>query len=122
MLKEYPIYFNDEKLPDPKKWEEEFKTIENVNQTEAGTDQVLVVRYEKLTVTAQFNCSSRWAARFAEYRDAGPITVKSYDLKSADYKERRMRIRDFKSSPVEGSKNTPGTTGLYGIVFNLEEY
>lgn len=122
MLKDYPIYFNDQKLPGPKKWDEDFGTIETVNQTEAGTDQVLVVRYGKLTVSAQFDCSSRWAGRFAEYRDAGPITVKSYDLKTADYKERRMRLRGFKSSPVEGSRNTPGTTGLYSIAFILEEY
>ena len=122
MLKDYPLYFGDEKIPFPKRWEEQYDTIETVNQTEAGTDQVLVVRYGKLTVSAQFNCSSRWAAKFASYRDAGPLQVKGYDIKAQDYEVRTMRIRDFHSALVEDSKSTPGTTGLYTITFSLEEY
>lgn len=122
MLKDYPIFFNATELPTPKKWDETFSTVETVNVTEAGTDQVLVARYGKLSVAAQFDCSSRWAHTFSQFRDAGPLSVSSYDLKTEDYKTRRMRMRDFKSSPVEGSEKVPGTTGLYSITFSLEEY
>lgn len=122
MLKDYPIYFNETELPAPKKWAEDFNTIETVNETEAGTDQVLVARYGKLSVSVQFDCSSRWAHTFAVFRDAGPIFVKSYDLKEDGYKTRKMRIRNFRSTPVEGSEKVQGTTGLYTITFDLEEY
>lgn len=122
MLKDYPIYFNETKLPTPKKWAESFDTVETVNQTEAGTDQVLVTRYGKLSVSARFDCSSRLGHLFAVFRDAGPILVKAYDLKADGYVTRKMRLRELQSEPVEGSEKTPGTTGLYAVTFRLEEY
>lgn len=122
MLKNYPVKFNTEEIPEPVKWDEDFANVENVIQTEAGTDVVIVARYGKLSVAAQFNCSSRWAAKFAAYRDAGAIEVESYDIKTGGYKQRKMRIQDFKSSVVENSYRTSGTNGLYTISFILEEY
>lgn len=122
MLRDYPIYFDDVRIPFPQEWAEQYETIETVNQTEAGTDQVLVARYGKLSVSAKFNCSSRWAAKFAVYMGAGALQVKRYDIKTQDYEVRIMRIRDFQSVPVEGSRNTDGTNGLYTITFSLEEY
>lgn len=122
MLKNYPVKFNTEEIPEPVKWDEDFANVENVIQTEAGTDVVIVARYGKLSVAAQFNCSSRWAAKFAVYRDAGAIEVESYDIKTGGYKQRKMRIREFKSSVVENSYRTSGTNGLYTISFILEEY
>lgn len=122
MLKDYPIYFDDTKLFTPKEWNESFDVIESTSQTEAGTDQVIVIRTDKLSVSASFQCSSRWAAKFAEFRDQDSIEVKSYDLKAQDYKTRTMRIRNFKSTPEENSEKTNNTNGLYTISFDLEEY
>lgn len=122
MLKNYPVKFNTEEIPEPVKWDEDFANVENVIQTEAGTDVVIVARYGKISVAAQFNCSSRWAAKFAAYRDEGEVTVESYDIKTGGYKQRKMRLRNFKSSVVENSYRTAGTNGLYAISFDLEEY
>lgn len=122
MLKDYPVKINNEEIPEPVKWDEEYNNVENVITTEAGSDVVVVTRYGKLTVAAQFNCSSRWAKKFAEYRDNGAITVESYDIKTGDYRIRNMRIRGFKSSIVEHSRRVAGTNGLYSISFTLEEY
>lgn len=122
MLKDYPILFNQTELPKPEKWSEKFETVETVNETEAGTDQVLVARYGKLTVSAVFNCTSAMAQTFAEFRDIGPITVQTYDLATAAYKTRTMRIRGMSSTPVEHSEKVPDTNGLYEISFELKEY
>lgn len=122
MLKDYPVYINDTKLPEYEKWEEDYGTIETVNQTEAGTDQVTTERYGKLSVSAQYNCSSGWAARFATFRDMRPIMVKIYDIAEQEYRQRKMRLRNFHVVPVKGSQRTPGTEGLYQISFDLEEY
>ena len=122
MLSEFPIYFDDVKLFPPSKWEESSSVVESVNQTEAGTDQVIVTRYDKLSVSASFKCSSRWAAKFAEFRDKDSIQVKLYDLKTQDYKTRTMRIRNFKTGPEKNSEKTRGTNGLYTVNFDLQEF
>ena len=122
MLSEYPIYFDDVKLFTPESWEESYAVIENTNQTEAGTDQVIVTRYDKLSVSASFKCSSRWAAKFAEFRDKDSIQVKLYDLKTQDYKTRTMRMRNFKTGPEKNSEKTRGTNRLYTVNFDLQEF
>ncbi|MCH4013803.1 MAG: hypothetical protein LKE64_05695 [Solobacterium sp.] len=122
MLKDYPIYFDETELFTPESWEESYSVIESTNQTEAGTDQVIVTRYDKLSVSASFQCSSRWAAKFAEFRDKDSIQVKLYDLKSQDYKTRTMRMRNFKTGPEKNSEKTRGTNGLYTVSFDLEEF
>ena len=122
MLSEYPIYFDDTKLFTPESWEESYAVVESTNQTEAGTDQVIVTRYDKLSVSASFQCSSRWAATFAAFRDKDSIAVKLYDLKTQDYKTRTMRIRNYKTAPEKNSEKTKGTNGLYTVSFDLEEF
>ena len=122
MLSEYPIYFDDVKLFTPESWEESYAVIENTNQTEAGTYQVIVTRYDKLSVSASFKCSSRWAAKFAEFRDKDSIQVKLYDLKTQDYKTRTMRMRNFKTGPEKNSEKTRCTNGLYTVNFDLQEF
>ena len=122
MLSDYPVYFDDIKLFTPEKWEESYEVIETTNQTEAGTDQIIVTRYDKLSVSASFNCSSRWAAKFATFRDQDSIGVKIYDLKDQEYKTRTMRMRNFKTGPEKNSEKVKGTNGLYVVSFDLEEF
>ena len=122
MLSEYPIYFDDVKLFPPSKWEESSSVVESVNQTEAGTDQIIVTRYDKLSVSASFQCSAGWASKFAAFRDKDSIEVKLYDLKTQGYKTRQMRMRNFKPGLEEHSEKTKGTNGLYTVSFDLEEF
>ena len=48
MLKDYPTIINNTQLFQPNKWEETSKVVEETYQTEAGTVQVSVTRYDKL--------------------------------------------------------------------------
>ena len=121
-LYDYPVKFNDEAIFPPDSWSEDSEVIENVNQTEAGTDQVSVTRYDKLTITAAFKCSSRWAKKFKEYSKEDSLTVSLYDFIEEGYVAREMRIRDFKASLVENSRRTPGTNGLWDVSFQLIEF
>lgn len=122
MLASYPIQINNQDIPLPVSWSEASETVENVAQTEAGTDQVIVVRRDKLTASATFHCSSKWAGTFAILRDTEPLTVKIYDAKSNTYKQRSMRIRSFSTTLIENSDRTEGTEGLYEVSFELKEY
>lgn len=122
MLSDYPIKFGQEVIFAPESWEESSQVIENINTTEAGTDQISVTRYDKLSISCSFQCSSVWAKKFKEYSKQGEIAVSIYDLIAEEYKTRTMRIRNFKASLVANSRSTPNTVGLWDISFSLEEF
>ena len=122
MLKDYPIRFDGEALFTPASWEEESSVVENVNETEAGTDQIIVTRYDKLTVTASFQCTSTWAGKFKAYSKRDSITVSLYDIETHAYKDRAMRLRSFKAVPADHSEGIRGTDGLWTVSFSLEEF
>lgn len=122
MLIDYPVKFDGAVIPEPESWSEEYSVIENVNQTEAGTDQVSVTRYDKLSVSCSFRCSHRWASKFKAYSRKDSISVQMYDIGLGGYKARTMRIRSFKADPVKNSQRTPDTNGLWEISFTLEEF
>ena len=122
LKKDDPIYFDDTKLFWPSKWDEKYEVVETTNATEGGTDQVIVTRYDKLSVSCEFQCSDTWAATFAEFRDHDSIQVKCYDLKTRDYKTRTMRIRNFSPDRKEGSEKLRSTNGLYTVSFDLIEF
>ena len=122
MLENYPIKFGNVAIPNPTSYSESSEVVENVNETEAGTDIVVIVRKDKLTVSLSFQCSSDWAQKFATYRDTEPLSVSLYDPKTNAYKVRSMRIRSYKANVVEDSWRTAGTVGLYNVSFDLKEY
>ena len=122
MLSSYPIKFNNDVIFEPESWEETSEVLENVNETEAGTDQISVTRYDKLSVSCAFQCSSVWAKKFKEYSKLDEIAVSIYDLIDGAYKTRTMRIRDFKVSVVDNSWKTPNTNGLWSVSFSLIEF
>ena len=122
MLSDYPIKFGQETIFTPESWEESSEVIENVNTTEAGTDQISVTRYDKLSISCSFLCSSIWAKKFKEYSKQNEIAVSTYDLIDERYNTRIMRIRNFSASLVANSWNTRNTEGLWNISFNLEEF
>lgn len=82
MLIDFPILFNSEEIPEPEEWSEDSDVIGNVNQTEAGTDQISMTRYDKLTMACAFQCSHRWAAKFKAYSKMDSISVKFYALET----------------------------------------
>lgn len=122
MLSEYPIKFGQEVIFTPESWEESSEVIENINTTEAGTDQIAVTRCDKLSISCSFQCSSLWAKKFKEYSKQDEIAVSIYDLIDETYKVRNMRIRNFRASLVSGSWHTPNTAGLWDVSFDLEEF
>ena len=122
MLNDYPITFDNVEIMPWSKWNETREVIEQLYETEAGTDQVDVVRYGKLTVDCEFRCHSDWARIFADFAERDQITVRMYDVKEYDFKIRTMRIRDFKSDPIEFSEKVPDTNGVWNVSFTLKEF
>jgi hypothetical protein len=81
MLKDFPIYFDDTKLFSPSSWDESYAVVESTNQTEAGTDQIIVTRYDKLSVSASKLREDKRNERtlYRELRSAGILTDTNVD-------------------------------------------
>lgn len=122
MLSQYPILFNNTAIPWPDSWDEDYETIETVMETEAGTDQVAVIRSDKLSASASFSCSSLWAGKFKAWSLADAVQVSLYDPAARAYSARLMRIRGYKQKLVRYSEKTPYTQGLWTVSFDLEEF
>lgn len=122
MLKRYPVIINNTVIPFPDSWNEDYEVIEEVNETEAGTEQVSVTRYGKMSVSASFSCTSEWVKRFRVFESTDILRVNIYDAVTEGYLLHRMRLRNLKTALEPGSENVSSTFGLWKVSFNLEEF
>lgn len=122
MLADYPTLINTVALIRPVNWTEEYGTIENSNQTEAGTDVVDVTRRGKMTITASYKCSSFWAKKFIDWYSLATLTVKIYDPSTDGYVEHTMRMRNLKKKTIKNSEKISYGNGLYEVSFKLVEF
>ena len=122
-LNNYPVQINGTNLPVATMWNENSETVENAYTTEAGTDVVDVMRYDKLTVNASYDVSSTWLKTFKDWStSSSKLTVKIYDPSTNGYVTRYMRIRNFVSNLLQHSDRTADTIGLWTITFDLIEF
>lgn len=103
-------------------WDRYYGNVININSTEAGTDDVEVLRSGKLTISASFSVSDRWAAILAGFNSVASFTVKDYDPITKTYGEYTMRMENLSIAEVELSDRLEQTNGLYDISFNLVEF
>ena len=109
-------------LPKPTQWDESYTVIENTNTSEAGTDLVNVVRQNKLSVSCQFNCTSRLYHQLYTLSQQPYLYLQTYDPLTDATGLRKVRMRDFTASFQQYSDNVPNTTGLWVVGFSLTEF
>lgn len=117
MLGKY-ITLDSVALHNPQSWKEQHDVVENRKETEAGTTASIVTRYDKLTVSVTYPCSSAFANQLFQLsiKDTLVLQIKG------DVKERRIvRIRDFEKTLEIGSEQTSRTDGLWNVSFTIEE-
>ena len=127
LLNTYPILINNEPVLSPHSWTENSNTVETVNQTEAGTDQIDVTRLDKLSISvtyaiAETSDGTGWAKKFKGFSKLNSLIVKRYDILEAGYEERTMRMRNFSANLVPKSDYLPAVNGVWEISFTLEEF
>lgn len=115
------LKFNNEQIINPTSWKETSEVVENVNQSEAGTDIVSVTRFDKLTVNCTFQVSDYWFKKLKDYSKLRTITVTYYDAGSGTTKTRTMRIRNFSVQLQPNSLLISTTNGLWVVTFDLKE-
>lgn len=121
MLADYPMYFDDDRILNPTEWSEDFEVVENVNQTEAGTDIHVITRYDKMTVKAKFYVTDKWAKLFKQYSKKPSFVLRKYDVLTEDYEERTVVLRGLSIERLSKSEKIAISNGIYAVSFNLEE-
>ncbi len=114
MLGKY-IVVNSVTLPNPKSFSLSEETVENVYESEAGTDLAQVVRLGKVSAKATFQVTSLWRDRLKTMTQTAtqPVTI--------DGQSMTMRLRDYSAKLVENSENIEGTDGLWTVSINFIE-
>ena len=122
ILKNYPIKINTTAIPFGGSMSESYQDIETVNTSEAGTDIVQTERIGKLTLSISMQTLSDWLPTLEGwYHDNSYKTVSIYDFGTSAYKDRQMRMRNYKRNFVEHSENQTKTTGVWDVSFDLIE-
>lgn len=115
-------YFNNTAIIWPQSWVENPEKMKNVFTTEAGTEVDLVVRAEKLTVSASYRCSDTWLYNFMFFRDLNSFTLTRYNPRTKLSEEKTVRMTEFNYSLVPKSYDLEVTNGVWEVSFNLEEF
>ena len=112
----YYLQFNGVQFPNPKTPSRSQKTIENVSQSEAGTDLVVVIRPSKKTWTFKFNLSPGKKAILESLCQDESTTM---EYMNQTY---TVRVRDYQESLVEGSEWLSSVDGLYECSVKVTEF
>lgn len=115
MLGDY-LKFNNETFPRPNTPTMSSKTLENVTQSEAGTDLVVIVRPSKKSWSFKFNLSSR-------KRDVLKALCED-ESTSMEYmgKTYTVRVRNYQEKLVENSEWVTTSEGLFEVSVTVTEY
>ncbi len=122
MLRDYPIKFEDTTLFRPEKWNEKYEKVVSSKQSEAGTDIVTVTRTGKLSISADFNCTDVWLAKFMQFDAMGSFTMSKYDVISGGYKQYTVRIENLSVTVEIHSDYIKTSNGLYVVSFDIKEF
>lgn len=115
MLGDY-LKFNNEVFPNPVTPTKSSKTLENISQSEAGTDLVVVIRPSKKTWSFKFNLSPGKKAILESLCEDESTTMvymgNTYTV----------RVRDYQEQLVEGSEWLSSVNGLYECSVKVTEF
>ena len=120
-LIDYPIKFNTTVLFKPEKWERKRNKVSNTNTSEAGTDLINLIRTNKLSISAEFACTSQWAAVFEGFSDMPSFSLFQYEPSVGGYKERTVRMENYSDGTEDLSEYVNSSVGLYNVSFDLIE-
>ena len=115
MLGDY-LKFNGTVFPKPITPTMSSKTIENVAQSEAGTDLVVVVRAAKRSWSFTFQLTSRTKDILKGLCQLESVTMY---YQGTNY---TVRVRDYQERLVDGSEYLTKTDGLFTVSVKVTEF
>jgi len=105
------ITINNEQMPNPVSFEDSLNPSENVYESEAGTQLSNIVRLDRYSFNATYNCSSRLKDKLLGFCKTASVTVV---IDNGTSITGRLRLSGA-CSLVEGSEYNEGTKGLWSV-------
>jgi hypothetical protein len=115
MLQNY-LKFNNVYFPNPVKSDSSQMTVEQVKQSEAGTDLVILVRASKLKWNFTFNLTPATRNLLKEICKRESVTM---NYMNTDY---TVRVRDYKETLQAGSEWSQDVDGLWVCTVTVTQY
>lgn len=123
LARDYPTYFDETEVKVKwTQWSVSKENVVNERETEAGTDDVDIVRSGKTSIQASAPVTARWAGFFEGKSSQKTIFVQYFDPANGQYAYKIMRMTGFSLELVENSDRVESTNGLYYVSFDLVEY
>ena len=115
MLGKY-LKINNTLMPNPESFEFTYNPNENIYTSEAGTELSNIIRLDRLSFSASFNCSSRLRDTLLAYCLSPSVEVK---IDGGAAINGRLRLSGAVVL-VEGSELNTGTQGLWTVPVTFE--
>lgn len=112
----YYLYFDGEQFPNPTTPTMSSQAIENVSQSEAGTDLVVMVRPSKKSWNMNFNLSSRRKDILKALTLKESVTMVYMGTTYT------VRIRDYQEQLIQYSEWAANTDGLFTVSVKVMEF
>lgn len=116
------IKFDNTPILYPLTWQETPTTVKETFQTEAGTDEEIIIRRDKLSISCAFKCTDTWVRTFKSFYFKDEFELTQYDPFTNAEETRTVRMTDFSYSLVKDSYKLDVTNGIYDVSFTLEEF
>lgn len=110
------IKINDELMPNPTKFEFTLNPQENIFYSESGTELSNIVRLDRPSWSASFNCSDRLRDKLLTLCKSASVKVK---IDNGTEMSGRLRLGGSVSL-VEDSEYVGGTQGLWEVPVTFE--
>ena len=115
MLGSNYLTFNNKAIPNPVDMTVDYDNIENVVQSEAGTDLAIVTRLQKRTFTCTCNCTSTWLTQFKALCSLSSATL----VWLGESIEAMARITN--ATLQQNSEYAARTDGLWSVTITFTE-
>lgn len=116
------ILFDSTSIPFANSWVENPQKLRNTFTTEAGTEIDLIVRDDKLSISASYTCLDNLLQTFFTFRDKNSFVLTRYNPKTKSSETRTVRMTDFNYELLPKSYGLTGQNGVWKVSFNLEEF
>lgn len=116
-----PYLFNSTEILWPMTWDESYTEVEDVQQSEAGSDIVTIKRSDKLSVSASFKVTPTWLATFKTFKAMDSFTLSRYDGTTEGYDVRTVRMRNFSQKRIRWTEDSIDGSA-WEVSFKLEEF